>query len=73
MDRPPGTLAQDRYAAAVARGQGEPRAIRSLGRAWRRVVWRCCHKLPNTLTLTVARGRAPPGRCLFPRIPRPAR
>ncbi len=33
--------AQDRYAAAVARGQDHPRAIRTLGRAWCRVLWRC--------------------------------
>jgi transposase len=33
--------AQDRYAAARARGQDHPRAIRTLGRAWTRVLWRC--------------------------------
>jgi transposase len=33
--------AQDRYAAARARGQDHPRAIRTLGRAWCRVLWRC--------------------------------
>jgi transposase len=33
--------AQDRYAAARARGQDHPRAIRTVGRAWTRVLWRC--------------------------------
>jgi transposase len=33
--------AEDRYAAACARGQDHPRAIRTLGRAWCRVLWRC--------------------------------
>jgi transposase len=33
--------AQDRYAAARARGQDHPRAIRTIGRAWTRVLWRC--------------------------------
>jgi transposase len=33
--------AQDRYAAAIARGHDHPRAIRTLGRAWCRVLWRC--------------------------------
>jgi transposase len=33
--------AGDRYAAARARGQDHPRAIRTLGRAWCRVLWRC--------------------------------
>ncbi len=34
-------LAQDRYATARARGHDHPRAIRTLGRAWCRVLWRC--------------------------------
>jgi transposase len=33
--------AQDHYAAARARGQDHPRAIRTVGRAWTRVLWRC--------------------------------
>jgi transposase len=33
--------AQDRYAAARARGHQHPRALRTVGRAWCRVVWRC--------------------------------
>jgi len=33
--------AQDKYAAARARGQDHPRAIRTVGRAWTRVLWRC--------------------------------
>jgi transposase len=35
--------AQDRYAAARARGHDHPRAIRTLGRAWCRILWRCWH------------------------------
>ena len=33
--------AQHRYAATRARGHDHPRAIRGLGRAWCRVIWRC--------------------------------
>ena len=33
--------AQDHYAAARARGHDHPRAIRTVGRAWTRVLWRC--------------------------------
>ena len=33
--------AADRYASARARGQDHQRAIRTLGRAWIRVLWRC--------------------------------
>lgn len=33
--------AGDHYARARARGHDHPRAIRTLGRAWCRVVWRC--------------------------------
>jgi transposase len=33
--------AHDRYASALARGHDHPRAIRTLGRAWCRVLWRC--------------------------------
>lgn len=33
--------AADRYATARARGQDHQRAIRTLGRAWIRVIWRC--------------------------------
>jgi transposase len=33
--------AADRYASARARGHDHPRAIRTLGRAWCRVLWRC--------------------------------
>jgi transposase len=33
--------AQDRYAVTRARGHDHPRAIRGLGRAWCRVIWRC--------------------------------
>jgi transposase len=33
--------AQDLYAQARARGHDHPRALRTLGRAWSRVLWRC--------------------------------
>ena len=33
--------AQDRYAAAGGRGHQHPRALRTVGRAWCRIVWRC--------------------------------
>jgi transposase len=33
--------AQDLYTAARARGHDHPRALRTVGRAWCRVVWRC--------------------------------
>ncbi len=33
--------AQDLYAAARDRGHDHPRALRTLGRAWCRIVWRC--------------------------------
>ncbi len=33
--------AQDLYAAARARGHDHPRAIRTLGRGWCRILWRC--------------------------------
>ena len=33
--------AQALYAAAIARGHDHPRALRTVGRAWCRVVWRC--------------------------------
>ncbi len=33
--------AQDLYAAASARGHDHPRAIRTVGRGWCRIVWRC--------------------------------
>jgi transposase len=33
--------AADHYARAIARGHDHPRAIRGLGRAWSRVLWRC--------------------------------
>ena len=33
--------AADHYARAIARGHDHPRAIRTLGRAWCRIIWRC--------------------------------
>ena len=35
--------AGDRYAAARARGHDHPRALRTVGRAWCRIVWQCWH------------------------------
>jgi hypothetical protein len=34
-------VAQDCYAAARARGQEHPPALRTLGRAWCRILWQC--------------------------------
>ena len=33
--------ADDRYVQARARGHNHPRAVRTLGRAWSRIIWRC--------------------------------
>jgi transposase len=33
--------AQDLYAQAIARGHDHPRALRTLGRSWSRIVWQC--------------------------------
>jgi transposase len=33
--------AHDLYAQAIARGHDHPRALRTVGRAWCRIVWRC--------------------------------
>ena len=33
--------AQDLYAQAIARGHDHPRALRTVGRAWCRIVWQC--------------------------------
>jgi transposase len=35
--------AADRYDAARARGHNHRRALRTLGRAWARIIWRCWH------------------------------
>ena len=62
--------AQDLYAAALARGHDHPRAIRTLGRAWCRIVWRCWqdgvpydparHRaLQRHITVTIPTRRAP--------------
>ena len=63
--------AQDRYAAARARGHEHPRALRTVGRAWCRIVWRCWqdrHPLrpsqpprpATTLTVTYPNAVGPP-------------
>lgn len=36
--------AADRYAHARARGHNHPRALRTLGRAWSRIIWSCWQK-----------------------------
>jgi hypothetical protein len=43
------------YAAACARGHDHPRAIRTLGRGWCRIVWRCWQ---DRVTYDPARHRA---------------
>ncbi len=47
--------AQAVYARAIAKGHDHQRAIRTLGRAWSRVVWRCWQ---NRLPYELARHRA---------------
>ena len=62
--------AQDRYASGRARGQDHARAIRTLGRAWCRVLWRCwqdrvpydpaCHRgLQQHITVTIPSSSGP--------------
>jgi transposase len=62
--------AQDRYAAARARGHDHPRAIRTLGRAWCRILWRCWqdgipydparhHALQQHITVTIPSSSGP--------------
>jgi Transposase IS116/IS110/IS902 family len=68
--------AQDHYAKARARGHDHPRALRTLGRAWCRIVWRCWqnhtpydparhHALQQHIAVTVPRpvGAPPRPRC----------
>ncbi len=62
--------AQDRHAATRARRQDHPRAIRGLGRAWCRVIWRCWqdrtpydpalhHGLQQHITVTIPSSSGP--------------
>ena len=62
--------AADRYATARARGQDHQRAIRTLGRAWCRVLWRCWqdgvaydpdrhHGLQQHIAVTIPDGSSP--------------
>jgi len=64
--------AQDKYAAARARGHDHPRAIRTVGRAWCRVLWRCWQ---DHVTYDPARHRALQQHCTVtissPSGPRP--
>lgn len=65
--------AQDLYASARGRGHDHPRAIRTLGRAWCRIVWRCWqdgvpydparHRaLQRHVTVTIPTSSGPPAR-----------
>jgi transposase len=64
--------AVDRYAAARRAGQDHPRAIRTLGRAWCRVVWQCWR---DRVPYDPARHRALQQHCAVtiptPSAPRP--
>jgi hypothetical protein len=62
--------AAERYAAARARGHNHRRALRTLGRAWSRIIWRCwqthtpydpeCHTgLQQHLTVTIPNPSGP--------------
>jgi len=64
--------AQDLYAAARARGHDHPRALRTLGRAWCRIIWRCWqdgrpydsarHRASNTTSPSPSQHRRGPPR-----------
>jgi transposase len=65
--------AQDRYAAARARGHDHPRALRTVGRAWCRIVWQCwqdrapydpaCHRgLQQHIAVGIPTPSGPPPR-----------
>jgi transposase len=60
--------AADHYTRAIARGHDHPRAIRTLGRAWCRVIWRCWQ---DGLPYDPARHRALQQHALV-RIPGPS-
>jgi hypothetical protein len=60
--------AQDRYAAARARGHDHPRAPRTVGRAWCRIVWRCWQA---RTPYDPARHHTPPSRSRPRRGPAP--
>ena len=47
--------AQDLYAQAIARGHDHPRALRTLGRAWSRIVWQCWQQRTHTTRPATAR------------------
>jgi transposase len=62
--------AADHYARAIARGHDHPRALRTLGRAWCRIVWQCwqhrtpydpaCHRgLQQHVTVTIPTSSGP--------------
>src|ERR1035441_9160452 len=51
--------AQDLYDAARHRGHDHPRAIRTLGRAWCRILWRCSWVILSSLLASAAVGRGP--------------
>jgi transposase len=62
--------AQDLYADACARGHDHPRALRTVGRAWSRILWRCWqdrvpydpdrhHALQRHVTVTIPGSSGP--------------
>jgi transposase len=65
--------AADRYAQARARGHNHPRALRTLGRAWSRIIWKCWQThtrydperhtgLQHHITVTIPTASGPPAR-----------
>ena len=73
--------AQDLYAQALARGHDHPRALRTVGRAWSRIVWRCWqdrvpydparHRaLQRHVTVTIPTASGPVPDELWPRVMR---
>jgi hypothetical protein len=64
--------AKDRYAATRARGHDHPRAIRDLGRAWCRVIWRCWQDgVPSTPPSIAVCNHTSPSRSRARRSPAP--
>ncbi|MFZ0043378.1 MAG: transposase, partial [Solirubrobacteraceae bacterium] len=64
--------AADRYATARARGHNHPRALRTLGRAWSRIIWRCWQThTPMTPSATPAYNSTSPSPSPARRAPGP--
>jgi transposase len=61
--------AADRYANARQRGHNHRRALRTLGRAWSRIIWRCFHRQSarqRACALATSRSPRAPARLALP-------